>query len=529
MQRVRTERGWVVLAALVVLAGLTAARAEEPVDWRSRALALNDITGDNPIQGEIKTLVSDPAQAKKLLAAALPLAKEKNQPFNYNAAFILARTALQLKDYEASLPFLRVCATEATRLQSVQKMTRPVLGMLEVMDYLYTSKKYEETAKLCQEIIELMEVLQVRESFKDDVFRTLIQALVKQGKTDDAMQMVNNLVKARGSSWRALNLKAWLQRETGKKADAAKTYLEVVPLITRDPDLQPYKQASQQAEVHYRISRLYEDLKRKRDAEEQLQASATAYEKALRLVKSDKELSDLGKDEYAAQIHYLLSQTYTDLKEAEKAEDHLKASVRSYEELLGQIDKSADLDKEAKVEAATPIHYTLSSLYVDLRLIDKAAEHLQALLVIKPNDPTYNNDLGYIWADHDMNLDKAEAMIRKALEEDRKEKLKTNPNLKPAEAKENAAYLDSLGWVLFKKKKYQEARPILEKAVQDKEGQHIEIFDHLGDVYIALGEKAKAVDAWKQGLKVAGSGKREQERKVQVEKKLQEVGETAKK
>ncbi len=515
-----------MLAALVVLAGLTAARAEEPVDWRSRALALNDITGDNPIRGEIKTLVSDPAQAKKLLAAALPLAKEKSQPFNYNAAFILARTALQLKDYEASLPFLRICAAEATRLQSFRKILPSVQDMLEVMDHLYTSKKYEETAKLCQEIIELMEVAGVREQFKDEVFRTLVQALVKQGKTDEAMQMVNNLVKARGSSWRALNLKAWLQRETGKKDEAAKTYLDVVPLITKDRELPPYRQASQQAEVHYRISRLYEDLKRQRDAEEQLQASATAYERALRLVKSDKELSDLGKDESAAQIHYLLSQTYTDLKQAEKAEDHLKASVRNYEEVLSQIDKTPDLDKEAKVEAATPIHYTLSSLYVDLRLIDKAAEHLQALLAVKPNDPTYNNDLGYIWADHDMNLDKAEAMIRKALEEDRKEKLKANPK---SEVKENAAYLDSLGWVLFKKKKYQEARPVLEKAVQDKEGQHIEIFDHLGDVYMALGEKAKAVDAWKQGLKVAGSGKREQERKTQVEKKLQEVGETAKK
>ncbi len=529
MERVRIERGWIVLAALVVLAGLTTTRAEEPVDWRSRALALNDITGDKPIEGEIKTLVSEPAKAKKLLAAALPLAKEKNQPFNYNAALILGRTALQLKDYEASLPFLRICTTQATQLQSLSQIKRPLLGMLEVMDYLYSNKKYEETTKLCQEIIELMEVAKIQSPLKDELFRTLVQALVKQGKTDQAMQMVNNLVKARSGSWRALNLKAWLLKETGKKAEAAKTYLDVIPLITRDTDLQPYKQASQQAEVHYLISRLYEDLKRSRDAEEQLQASAKAYEKSLRLLNSAKELTQAGKDEDAARLHYLLSETYGELKQPDKAEEHLKAAARTYENLLSQIDKMPDLDKEAKLEATTPIHYTLSSLYVELRLIDKAAEHLQALLAVKPNNPTYNNDLGYIWADHDMNLDRAEKMIRKALEEDRKEQLKANPKLKSAEVKENAAYLDSLGWVLFKKKKYQEARPILEKAVKDKEGQHIEIFDHLGDVYMALGDKAKAVDAWKQGLKVVGTSRREQERKAQVEKKLQEVGETAKK
>ena len=46
---------------------------------------------------------------------------------------------------------------------------------------------------------------------------------------------------------------------------------------------------------------------------------------------------------------------------------------------------------------------------------------------------------------------------------------------------------------------------------------------------MALGDKDKAVAAWKKGLQAAGAGKREQERKVQVEKKLQEVGETAKK
>ena len=419
MERVRIQRGWVVLAALAMLAGLTAARAEEPVDWRSRALALNDITGDDPIEGEIKTLVSDPAQAKKLLAAAVPLAKEKNSPFNYNAALILGRTALQLKDYEASLPFLRICATEATRLQSVRKIIRPVLGMLEVMDYLYTSKKYEETTKLCQEILELMEVAKVQPMFKDEVFRTLIQALVKQGKTDEAQHMIDNLVKARGSSWRTLNLKGWFLRETGKKAEAAKAYLDAVRLIPRDADLRAYEQASRQGQIHSLVSRIYEELKRSRDAEQQLESAATAYEKALRQVATEKSLTPQEQDEYAAEFHYLLSQVYGELKQPDKEEEHLKSATKTYENLLTLIDKDKDLDKEAKIKATTPIHYTLSSLYVDLRLIDKAAEHLQALLAVKPNDPTYNNDLGYIWADHDMNLDQAEKMIRKALEEDR--------------------------------------------------------------------------------------------------------------
>ena len=35
-----------------------------------------------------------------------------------------------------------------------------------------------------------------------------------------------------------------------------------------------------------------------------------------------------------------------------------------------------------------------------------------------PNDPGVNNDLGYLYADQGKNLEKAEAMIRKAVQEE---------------------------------------------------------------------------------------------------------------
>jgi tetratricopeptide (TPR) repeat protein len=157
-----------------------------------------------------------------------------------------------------------------------------------------------------------------------------------------------------------------------------------------------------------------------------------------------------------------------------------------------------------------------------MNAIDKAAEALQALLAKKPDEPGYYNDLGYIWADHDRNLDEAEKLIRKALDLDRKRR-EANPLLTPEEKKqENGAYLDSLGWVLFKKKQYKEAKEYLLKAVEDKAAQHIEIYDHLGDVYLILGEREQAISAWRKGLEVVGEGRREAERKASVEKKLKQ-------
>ena len=41
------------------------------------------------------------------------MAKEKEQPFNYNGAYILAEVAYFTKDYDTSLDFYKICQDEA--------------------------------------------------------------------------------------------------------------------------------------------------------------------------------------------------------------------------------------------------------------------------------------------------------------------------------------------------------------------------------------------------------------------------------
>jgi tetratricopeptide (TPR) repeat protein len=201
-------------------------------------------------------------------------------------------------------------------------------------------------------------------------------------------------------------------------------------------------------------------------------------------------------------------------REAGKYDD----AAKTYEEVLDHISKDKELKDEERKEFTNEIRYNLSNVYLEANKIDKVTELLETLMKDDPENPTYYNDLGYIWADHDMNLEKAEEHIKKALELDRK--LRKEAKLTGDDDKDNAAYLDSMGWVLYKQKKYKEAKQYLLDAVKDKEGQHIEIFDHLGDLHTALGEKAEAVAAWKKGLEVVGETKREQQKKAEVEKKL---------
>jgi tetratricopeptide (TPR) repeat protein len=384
--------------------------ADDPL--RQRALKLNDVTGTKPQDGEVRVLTADADGTRKLLAVAVRMIKEKPQPFAYNATLILAEAADRVEDYAAAEKFYRLHSEQALKLLSSEGLAVAYDGLTRA---LYNGKKYDECEKACEEFIGIEgdEAITKRKSL---MLQRLILAQARQGKAEDALGVIDRILKNSPDNWAALELKGRVLRLAGKTEEALK---------------------------------LYEDL--------------------IDRIKKDKKLKD-----------------------------------------------------DVKEELVDDFRYALSGLYVDMGDIDKAAEQLKTLLARKPDDPTYNNDLGFVWADHDKNLAESEKLVRKALAEDRKQRRKANPDLKPEADKDNPAYLDSLGWVLFKQKKYKEALEPLLAAVKEKDGQHLEIYDHLAEVYMALGQKAEAVAAWKKGLKTASTpvGKREQQLKVAVEKKL---------
>jgi predicted Zn-dependent protease len=410
--------GWTAAVLTVLVIGWQVAptrAADDDKALRESALALNDVTGDDAIGGKVDELVAKPERTKKLLVAAVAMAKEKKQPFNFNAAQILAQTATKLKEVEAGEIFFRLNVRQALEIQSSGKIANAFYGLVQL---LFENKKYAECEKVCKEVLELdlgepADAEESLERVKPIFIRLMILTLVRQDKEDDAIRLVDKMIKAQPDNWLNGKLKAGILQEVGKSEEAAKVYEEVLEQIL-----------------------------------------------------ADKRIEAKTRDDQAALVRY-----------------------------------------------------ALSGVYVDLNNIDKAAAELQTLLETDPDDPTYNNDLGYIWADHDMKLDESEKLIRKALEEDAKRRKKDTE--KKAEAgKDNPVYLDSLGWVLFKQKKYKEAKEVMLKVVADKEGQHVEIMDHLADIHLALGEKAEAVAVWKKALEVESRSKREKERKVEVEKKL---------
>lgn len=92
------------------------------------------------------------------------------------------------------------------------------------------------------------------------------------------------------------------------------------------------------------------------------------------------------------------------------------------------------------------------------------------------------NSLGYIYAEEGINLDEAEGLVKRALEGD----------------SDNGAYLDSLGWIYFKKEDYKQAEEYLVKAL--KYLKEPVIYEHLGDLYVKLKDIDKALKSYKEGL-----------------------------
>jgi tetratricopeptide (TPR) repeat protein len=201
------------------------------------------------------------------------------------------------------------------------------------------------------------------------------------------------------------------------------------------------------------------------------------------------------------------------------------AAIDAYTDALDKLDTARGLGKDVKARMKDRLRYSLSGLYVDNKDIDKASAELEGLIKRHPDNPTYKNDLGFILADHDLKLDEAEKLIKEALELDKKRQQKAVDEGLIEEVKETSAYLDSMGWVLFKKKDYKAALPYLKKASADEdEGDHLEIWDHLADCHLALGDKAAAIAAWQRGLTFEDVSKRDEARRRRVIAKLKEQG-----
>lgn len=142
-------------------------------------------------------------------------------------------------------------------------------------------------------------------------------------------------------------------------------------------------------------------------------------------------------------------------------------------ELEGLLDKMPDHPE---------LLYETALLAEKLGQIEKMEAHFRRLLTLQPDNALALNALGYSLADHRLKLDEANALVVKALA------------LQP----EDPFIMDSLGWVLFRQGKLEDARQQLELAYRKKADP--EIAAHLGEVLWALQQQQAAHALWQAAL-----------------------------
>jgi len=177
-----------------------------------------------------------------------------------------------------------------------------------------------------------------------------------------------------------------------------------------------------------------------------------------------------------------------------------------YRELLERWEGDHSSSEVRQVIRETKLALSHLALLEDK--FEEAVEWLEQVLDEFPEDPSALNDLGYIWADRNMRLKRAFRMIQKAVQAD--------PN--------NPAYRDSLGWVLFRQGRLEEALTELEKAAQAEPDPVI--LDHLGDVYKASGKVPEARESWQRALQKFLE-QNDSEGAEKVRKKLEAASETS--
>ncbi len=181
-----------------------------------------------------------------------------------------------------------------------------------------------------------------------------------------------------------------------------------------------------------------------------------------------------------------------DYAEFLKNNEKFKESIKFYTEILNKIKINHPLYAEATDGRGVA--------YERIGKWKNAEKDLLASLKADPDQAYVINYLAYSWIEQGVKIEESLEMLEKA------NKLRSN----------DPYIIDSLGWALFKLKRYKESKGYLQTAVNLMPGDPI-VNDHFGDVLWKIGNEIQARYYWNYVLNLK---KAEDDLKKIVEEKL---------
>ncbi len=308
-----------------------------------------------------------------------------------------------------------------------------------------------------------------------------VNLLEAQGKTADAITTLKDMLASTAKknyssadrSNRVLLLErlGQLYRSNEQFAPAIDAFRQMADL---DPDMGP--------RVAAQVIDTFRQAKEYNKAEQEADAAAKKYpnDRTVRMVRASL-LTDLGKyDPAVAELKKLF--------DGKNDRETWLALAQTYDKAKRFDEMGKALDAAEKLSTSkddkTTVIFMRGAMYERMKKYDLSETEFRKVLELDPDNAAAQNYLGYMFADRSVHLPEALDLISKAVQRE--------PN--------NAAYLDSLGWVYFRMGKFAEAEDNLKKSLE-RSGRDPTVHDHLGDVYFKQGKLKDAIVQWEASLK----------------------------
>ena len=441
-------------------------RTDQAIDYANRAIALNpgDVEGYQRLV-EIELAAGQERRAIEALDRAL---KVQSTDPNFWIRLGKLYVAILFKSDSQPKPDELKKTNEIFKRAAENSGDDP--GILkDVADYYAASQQLKEAIPLYLRVLELQpDDANAREK--------LATGFVLTNQRDKAVEMLEQIIKEHPEKYQPYDLLAQVLDEEARSLQRANRIEEAKAKFAKVAT--NYEQSllinPNHAGTYVRLAEL-------------LLGALRDPDRAVKLLGEARR-----RFPGAPEIVYYLGIAQREAKQSQQA-------VATFEEALHEAQLEEDDDfVNAK------FYFNYGAAAEQAGLYNKAADLLRKSIALDPeNSAEACNYLGYMWADHNMNLEEAETMIRRALQ--------SEPN--------NASYLDSLGWVEFRKGQFDRALDDLLRAAKTAEREDPVVFEHIGDTYLKLNRTREALEAWQKALSLDPKNKNLAD-KIQAAKKM---------
>ena len=440
-------------------------RTDQAIDYANRAIALNpgDVEGYQRLV-EIELAAGQERKALEALDRALKV--HTNDP-NFWIRLGKLYVAILFKSDSQPKPDELKKTNEVFKRAAENSGDDP--GILkDVADYYAASQQLKEAIPLYLRVLELQpDDANAREK--------LATGFILTNQRDKAVEMLEQIIKEHPEKYQPYDLLAQVLDEEARSLqranrieEAKATFAKVAANYEQSLLINP-----NHVGTYVRLAEL-------------LLGTLKDPDRAVKLLGEARR-----RFPGAPEIVYYLGIAQREAKQSQQA-------VATFEEALheGQLEEEADF-------VNAKFYFNYGAAAEQAGLYDKAADLLRKSIALDPDNSAETfNYLGYMWADHNMNLDEAETMIRRALQ--------SEPN--------NPSYLDSLGWVEFRKGQFDRALNDLLQAAKTAPREDPVVFEHIGDTYLKLNRTREALEAWQKALSLDPKNKNLAD-KIQTTKK----------